>query len=315
MSGYLWGRIRLPSRNSWYGHPAKTLHMDLSKALRGITCSTTEMQRWNVCEPLGSKRTTGQHPRESLLFQTIWTCRLHSGPVPSRWRERRMADHHFNFHDIVRTSPKLSMSCIHSWFAAPRLPGIDPNDIFLWMIRGSWPSSRGRPIRSHTHGQIGASTGRDPRIGTFEGMVEMAHPDYLWGFTSFSGLSHGANVWFENAQDPDQGRIADLAPAWVSGCRDQHYVSCTQDSGKMAFTIMEQVQKGILAQKIPERHAGYIEAMKANNVPEWYIEVLWKNQYNSRPVGSYVMMTLPGGFTSKCHPLYYYCAYFSIRAR
>ena len=47
---------------------------------------------------------------------------------------------------------------------------------------------------------------------------------------------------------------------------------------KMAFTIMERVRKGMWLKISEEERNGYIQAMKENNVPEWYIEYLWEDQ-------------------------------------
>ena len=87
---------------------------------------------------------------------------------------------------------------------------------------------------------------------------------------------------------------------------------------KMAFTIMERVRKGMWL-KIPEEERnGYIEAMKANNVPEWYIESCGKIKYMfpKAHAAAYVMMALRVAyFQGPTTRFYYYCAYFSIRAK
>lgn len=85
----------------------------------------------------------------------------------------------------------------------------------------------------------------------------------------------------------------------------------------MAFTIMERVRKGLWLKISEEERNGYIEAMKANKVPEWYIESCGKIKYMfpKAHAAAYVMMALRVAYFKVHHPIYYYCAYFSIRAK
>ena len=57
--------------------------------------------------------------------------------------------------------------------------------------------------------------------------------------------------------------------------------------------------------------------MKANKVPEWYIESCGKIKYMfpKAHAAAYVMMALRVAYFKVHHPIYYYCAYFSIRAK
>ncbi|MDE8688527.1 hypothetical protein, partial [Streptococcus gordonii] len=58
-------------------------------------------------------------------------------------------------------------------------------------------------------------------------------------------------------------------------------------------------------------------AMKENNVPERYIESCGKIKYMfpNAHAAAYVMMALRVAYFKVHHPIYYYCAYFSIRAK
>ena len=85
----------------------------------------------------------------------------------------------------------------------------------------------------------------------------------------------------------------------------------------MAFTIMERVRKGAWLKISDEERNGYIQAMRENNVPDWYIESCGKIKYMfpKAHAAAYVLMALRVAYFKVHHPLYYYCAYFSIRAK
>lgn len=86
---------------------------------------------------------------------------------------------------------------------------------------------------------------------------------------------------------------------------------------KMAFTIMERVRKGAWLKIPEEERQTYIEAMHENNVPDWYIESCGKIKYMfpKAHAAAYVLMALRVAYFKVHHPIYYYCAYFSIRAK
>ena len=78
----------------------------------------------------------------------------------------------------------------------------------------------------------------------------------------------------------------------------------------LAFTIMESVRKGKGLK--PE----WEEAMKAQNVPDWYIWSCKKISYMfpKAHAAAYVMMAYRIAYCKINYPLAYYAAYFSIRA-
>ncbi|MFV8213454.1 PolC-type DNA polymerase III, partial [Streptococcus pluranimalium] len=169
--------------------------------------------------------------------------------------------------------------------------------------------------------QIGTPTGMlgIPEFGTnfVRGMVNETRPTTFAELLQLSGLSHGTDVWLGNAQDLIKQGIADLST--VIGCRDDIMVYLMHQGlePKMAFTIMERVRKGLWL-KIPEdERNGYIQAMRDNNVPDWYIESCGKIKYMfpKAHAAAYVLMALRVAYFKVHHPLYYYCAYFSIRAK
>ena len=272
----------------------------------------------------GVKRTTGQHPGGIVVIPNYMDVydftpvQYPADDVTAEWQTT-----HFNFHDIDENVLKLDVLGHDDPTMIRKLQdlsGIDPNDIPM-DDPGVMALFSGTDILGVTPDQIGTSTGMlgIPEFGTnfVRGMVDETHPTTFAELLQLSGLSHGTDVWLGNAQDLIKTGIADLST--VIGCRDDImvYLMHAGLDPKMAFTIMERVRKGLWLKISEEERNGYIEAMKANNVPEWYIESCGKIKYMfpKAHAAAYVMMALRVAYFKVHHPIYYYCAYFSIRAK
>ena len=272
----------------------------------------------------GVKRTTGQHPGGIVVIPNYMDVydftpvQYPADDVTAEWQTT-----HFNFHDIDENVLKLDVLGHDDPTMIRKLQdlsGIDPNDIPM-DDPGVMDLFSGTDILGVTPEQIGTSTGMlgIPEFGTnfVRGMVDETHPTTFAELLQLSGLSHGTDVWLGNAQDLIKAGIADLST--VIGCRDDImvYLMHAGLEPKMAFTIMERVRKGMWLKISEEERNGYIAAMKANNVPEWYIESCGKIKYMfpKAHAAAYVMMALRVAYFKVHHPLYYYCAYFSIRAK
>ena len=272
----------------------------------------------------GVKRTTGQHPGGIVVIPNYMDVydftpvQYPADDVTAEWQTT-----HFNFHDIDENVLKLDVLGHDDPTMIRKLQdlsGIDPNDIPM-DDPGVMALFSGTDILGVAPEQIGTSTGMlgIPEFGTnfVRGMVDETHPSTFAELLQLSGLSHGTDVWLGNAQDLIKSGIADLST--VIGCRDDImvYLMHAGLEPKMAFTIMERVRKGMWLKISEEERNGYIEAMKANNVPEWYIESCGKIKYMfpKAHAAAYVMMALRVAYFKVHHPIYYYCAYFSIRAK
>ena len=272
----------------------------------------------------GVKRTTGQHPGGIVVIPNYMDVydftpvQYPADDVTAEWQTT-----HFNFHDIDENVLKLDVLGHDDPTMIRKLQdlsGIDPNDIPM-DDPDVMALFSGTDILGVTPDQIGTSTGMlgIPEFGTnfVRGMVDETHPTTFAELLQLSGLSHGTDVWLGNAQDLIKAGIADLST--VIGCRDDImvYLMHAGLEPKMAFTIMERVRKGLWLKISEEERNGYIEAMKANNVPEWYIESCGKIKYMfpKAHAAAYVMMALRVAYFKVHHPIYYYCAYFSIRAK
>ena len=272
----------------------------------------------------GVKRTTGQHPGGIVVIPNYMDVydftpvQYPADDVTAEWQTT-----HFNFHDIDENVLKLDVLGHDDPTMIRKLQdlsGIDPNEIPM-DDEGVMALFSGTDVLGVTPEQIGTPTGMlgIPEFGTnfVRGMVDETHPTTFAELLQLSGLSHGTDVWLGNAQDLIKTGIADLST--VIGCRDDImvYLMHAGLEPKMAFTIMERVRKGMWLKISEEERNGYIEAMKANNVPEWYIESCGKIKYMfpKAHAAAYVMMALRVAYFKVHHPIYYYCAYFSIRAK
>ena len=272
----------------------------------------------------GVKRTTGQHPGGIVVIPNYMDVydftpvQYPADDVTAEWQTT-----HFNFHDIDENVLKLDVLGHDDPTMIRKLQdlsGIDPNEIPM-DDEGVMALFSGTEVLGVTPEQIGTPTGMlgIPEFGTnfVRGMVDETHPTTFAELLQLSGLSHGTDVWLGNAQDLIKAGIADLST--VIGCRDDImvYLMHAGLDPKMAFTIMERVRKGMWLKISEEERNCYIEAMKANNVPEWYIESCGKIKYMfpKAHAAAYVMMALRVAYFKVHHPIYYYCAYFSIRAK
>lgn len=272
----------------------------------------------------GVKRTTGQHPGGIVVipnYMDVYDFTPVQYPADDTSAEWQTT--HFNFHDIDENILKLDILGHDDPTMIRKLQdlsGIDPSEI-MPDDPGVMALFSGTEILGVTEEQIGTPTGMlgIPEFGTnfVRGMVNETRPKTFAELLQLSGLSHGTDVWLGNAQDLIKQGIADLST--VIGCRDDIMVYLMHQglAPKMAFTIMERVRKGLWL-KIPEEERnGYIQAMRDNNVPDWYIESCGKIKYMfpKAHAAAYVLMALRVAYFKVHHPLYYYCAYFSIRAK
>jgi len=141
-------------------------------------------------------------------------------------------------------------------------------------------------------------------------MVVDAKPKSFSDLVRISGLSHGTDVWLNNAQRFIKEGKATISTAICTRDDIMLYLIQTGVEPSLSFTIMESVRKGKGLK--PE----WIEAMKAAGVEDWYIEscTLIKYMFPKAHAAAYVMMAWRIAYCKINYPLAYYAAYFSIRA-
>lgn len=266
----------------------------------------------------GVKRTTGQHPGGILVVPNEFNVHDFTPvqfPANNPFAEWKTT--HFEFHDIHDNLLKFDILG-HVDPTAMKLlekqSGIDPktipmNDPDTMKIFSSVESLN---IDTSKNTEVTGAAGI-PEFGTpfVRGILELTKPTTFDELVRISGLSHGTDVWLNNAKDLiDDGRCTLKN---VIGCRDDIMVYLMHKGlpAKLSFTIMESVRKGKGLK--PE----WIEEMskKEYNIDPWYIDSCLKIKYMfpKAHAVAYVMMAVRIAWFKVHQPLYYYCMYFSIR--
>lgn len=265
------------------------------------------------CE--GVKRTTGQHPGGIIVIPNYmdvydFTPIQYPANDPSAtWRTT-----HFDFHEIHDNVLKFDILG-HVDPTAMRLlqniSGIDPKTIPMndEKVMSLFSSIEALGIINPDYDEKTGACGL-PEFGTrfVRGILQETSPKTFSDLIQISGLSHGTDVWNNNAKDlVDEG----IALRDVIGCRDD-IMSTMLSYGlpsKASFDIMEKVRKG---KGLSQEHE---DLMNEHNVPKWYIESCKKIKYMfpKAHATAYVIMAVRIAWFKVYYPEYYYVSFFTLR--
>ena len=141
-------------------------------------------------------------------------------------------------------------------------------------------------------------------------MLEDTRPATFADLVRIMGLSHGTDVWLNNAQDLVRKETASLAE--TIACRDDIMIHLIREGlpAETAFRIMERVRKGRGLTSEDE------SLMLEHGVPRWYIDSCKKISYlfPKAHAAAYAIMAFWQAYYKVHHPLDFYAAYFSVRA-
>lgn len=283
---------------------------------KNIKANNAEIERLSKgCT--GVKRTSGQHPGGIMVVPADNEI-FNFTPIqhPADDTESDVITTHFDYHsisgrllkldilghddptvlrmlqDLTQVDPKsvpLGDPKVISLFTSPEALGVTEEDIDC-------------PVGTYGLPEFGTKFVRQMLLDT--------KPKSFAELVRISGLSHGTDVWLNNAQ-----YFIKEGYTTIKDCistRDDIMVYLLQKElpPKSAFTIMEKVRKG---KGLTEEQEAL---MKEHDVPDWYIESCKKIKYMF-PKGhavAYVMMAMRIAYFKVYYPRAYYATYFSVRA-
>ncbi len=267
---------------------------------------------------VGVRRTTGQHPGGIIVLphgEEIYSFT----PVqrPANDMTTKTITTHFDYHSIDHNLLKLDILG-HDDPTMIRmledLTGLDAKAIRLddEKVLSLFDNLSALGVRAEDLGGCDLGCLGIPEFGTdfVMQMLRDTKPKNFSDLVRISGLSHGTDVWLNNAQTLITEGKCTLGSAICT--RDDimtYLINMGVDSGH-SFKIMESVRKG--KGLTPEME----EEMLASGVPDWYI---WsckriKYMFPKAHAAAYVMMAFRIAYFKVYYPLAYYAAYFSIRA-
>jgi DNA polymerase-3 subunit alpha (Gram-positive type) len=284
---------------------------------KGLNVHPAEINRL-VQGCTGIKRTSGQHPGGVMIVpknKEIYDFTPIQYPADDK--KSGVITTHFDYHSISGRILKLDILG-HDVPTIIRMleeiTGVDPSKIPLDDKETMELFTSVKPLNMDDK-EINIETGTlgIPEFGTkfVRQMLMDTKPTTFAELVRISGLSHGTDVWLNNAQNLVRNGIASLKE--VISTRDDImlYLIYSGLDKKRAFKIMEKVRKG---KGLTDEDEEY---MKRFNIPEWYIESCKKIKYMfpKAHAVAYVMMSYRIAYFKVHHPEAFYATYFTTKAQ
>lgn len=267
---------------------------------------------------IGVRRTTGQHPGGMVVLplgEKIYSFT----PVqrPANDMKSTITTTHFEYHSIDHNLLKLDILGHQDPTMIRRLSdltGVDPLTIPMDdpKVISLLHSREALGIKNdNLSGDYLGSLGL-PELGTgfVMQMLRETKPRNFSDMVRIAGLSHGTDVWNNNAQELINNNTCTLSQCICTRDDIMAYLINKGVNNGHAFKIMESVRKG--RGLSPEQEA----EMREHDVPDWYIWSCKRIQYMfpKAHATAYMMMALRVAHFKIYYPLAYYAAYFGIRA-
>ncbi|SEQ11542.1 DNA polymerase-3 subunit alpha [Lachnospiraceae bacterium RM5] len=266
----------------------------------------------------GVRRTTGQHPGGIIVLPVGYDINQFT-PIqhPANDTKTKIITTHFDYHSIDHNLLKLDILG-HDDPTMIRmledLTGIDAKAIPLddEKVMSLFTSTKALGIEPEDIDGCKLGSLGIPEFGT-DFVIQMlldTKPQTFSDLVRISGLSHGTDVWLNNAQMYILNGDATISTAICTRDDIMVYLINKGLESETAFTIMESVRKG---KGLKDE---WIEIMKSHGVEQWYVDSCKKIKYMfpKAHAAAYVMMAFRIAYFKVYYPLAYYTAYFSIRA-
>lgn len=282
----------------------------------GLQKSEAEINRL-VQGCLGVKKTSGQHPGGIVIvpedYEIFDFCPVQH---PADKNDAGSVTTHFDFHalddklvklDILGHDDPTVLRMLHD------ITGLDPRTIPLddpeTLSIYSSDKALGVSLKP-----LGCDVGSIaiPEFGTnfVRGMLVETRPTTMEELVRISGLSHGTDVWNNNAQVLVQNNIATLMEVICTRDDIMNYLISMNCDPSQSFKTMESVRKGRGLK--PEME----QMMREHSVPEWFIDSCKKIKYMfpRAHAAAYVMMSFRIAYYKVHYPLEFYTVYYTVRA-
>ncbi|HIR36052.1 MAG TPA: PolC-type DNA polymerase III [Candidatus Faecimorpha stercoravium] len=266
----------------------------------------------------GVRRTTGQHPGGQMVVPKGYSI-YQFCPVqyPANKAETGTITTHFDYHQLHGRLLKLDilghddptmirMLMDLTGVDATTIP-VDNKEVLSLFLGtealGVTPEQIGSPVGTYGVPEFGTRFVRQMLVDT--------KPQCFSDLVRISGLSHGTDVWNNNAQDLIRDHVATISEVICTRDDIMTYLIRHHMDNLYSFKTMEAVRKGKGLKPEDE------QAMREAGVPEWYIKSCQKIKYLF-PKGhatAYVMMALRVAYYKVFYKEAYYAAFFSIRAK
>ena len=290
---------------------------------RGVHKRNCEIDRI-VQGCVGVRRTTGQHPGGIIVLplgENIYSFTPVQHPANDMTTD--IITTHFDYHSIDHNLLKLDILG-HDDPTMIRmlqdLTGVDPQTIPLDSpeVMSLFQNTSALGIEPEDIGGCKLGALGIPEFGTDFAMQMLidTKPQAFSDLVRIAGLSHGTDVWLGNAQTLIQEGKATISTAICTRDDIMTYLIGKGLDSEEAFTIMERVRKGAVANGKCKEWPEYKKDMLDHGVPDWYVWSCEKIKYMfpKAHAAAYVMMAWRIAWCKVFYPLAYYAAFFSIRA-